>query len=93
MSKPDEFPADAWDAAAKWAHDLREWADHGNTLAVYRDHDENAFTDTIARAILAERERCAQCAEEVGKAYAEDEAGWLDCSETIAASIRKGTTP
>jgi hypothetical protein len=56
MVRPDGIPETVWTDAAKWAHDLREWAAHGNTMAVYGDHDEQAFTDTIARAILAERE-------------------------------------
>lgn len=89
--RPEDIPEDVWATAAKWAHDLREWADHGNTMATYADHDEYAFTDTIARAILAakleEREACVKAATDeitllLGDQFADTINGY------VAATIR-----
>lgn len=35
-----------------------------------------------------EREKCAKLALDVGQSYGEDEVGYFECSETIAATIR-----
>lgn len=35
-----------------------------------------------------EREKCVMVALDVGQSYGEDEVGYFECSETIAASIR-----
>lgn len=56
-------------------------------LYLTRNECANA-RDHILAAKLKEREACAIEADEIGKAYGEDETGWLDCSETIAKAIR-----
>lgn len=74
--KPEHIPDDIWEAAQ----------------AVARTIPDLDAEIKIAPALLAERlkerELCAIAADEIGKAYGEDETGWLDCSETIAKSIR-----
>jgi hypothetical protein len=57
---------------------------------IYAAHDGGDPIGYIVAAIQAERERAAAVAERIGQTYGEDETGWLDCSETIAASIRRG---
>ena len=69
MQRPADIPVSVWNDAPKWAHDLRDWAAHGNTMAVYDDHDEQAFADTIARAILAERDRAIEACEAQKSAF------------------------
>lgn len=76
--KPEGIPEDVWTKAGVAL---------GSSLML-----RPVVRARIARAILAERlkerELCAVAAEDIGKAYGEDETGWLDCSETIAKSIR-----
>ena len=78
--KPDGIPDDIWEAAK------------GVFALIVNDEGNGDDREHIARALLAERlkerELCAIAADEIGKAYGEDETGWLDCSETIAKSIR-----
>jgi hypothetical protein len=51
MVRPDGIPEDVWKAA---------WE------AIYTAHNEKAAVPAIARAILAERERCAKLVEAYG---------------------------
>lgn len=90
MSKPDDIPQDVWATAEKMASEYRRWVDHGNTLASLSDHAEAAMADSFARAILAERERCAKvCADEIEQAR---QLGphHIPVISGIAAAIRKG---
>ncbi|MDB5531538.1 MAG: hypothetical protein JWR51_4641 [Devosia sp.] len=48
-----------------------------------------AFLEHVARAILAERERCAKVAEEHGATVSNEPIGQA-CSRNIASSIRSG---
>lgn len=82
MAKPDDIPQDVWDAASEVVGTI-------DGLGYAKVH-----TDKIARAILAERERCAE--------IAETGAGWIgdyhrtpkaSMTGAIAAAIRKGPTP
>lgn len=80
--KPDDIPQDVWDAAsavyAQLTVDVGEWHDKVH----------------IARAILAERERCAKLAEREGVYPELNVAGggpeWYRHAQRIAAAIRKG---
>jgi len=58
--------------------------------------DDRGAIGVIARAILAERERCAKVAEEDLRSPMAKKAGhvpsWLARGRVIAAAIRKGTT-
>lgn len=87
MNRPDDIPPEVWKTAED-AFDLMlcNCIEASGTTEQLRI---DSITP-LARAILAERERAAQAAEGVGKSYGEDETGWLDCSETIAAAIRRG---
>ena len=51
-------------------------------------HDDDPQVQVIAAVRIAERERNAKCAEDIGESYGEDETGWFECSETIAQAIR-----
>lgn len=97
MSGASDIPADILATASKYAHDLREWAAHGNTMTVYHDNDEHAFADTIARAIMAERDRCAEVADGLTKARTPGMplfgAGMCNAADQIAIAIRAGSRP
>lgn len=56
--------------------------------------NSNASVETVARAILAERDRCARIAEEYRRAYGLDEKyrhGMDDTARDIATAIRGGS--
>jgi len=77
MTKPDDIPQDVLDVAHGIAMDLP-----ARIQAVNR-----AFAaSVIARAILAERERCALVAEAQGRRYSEPAVG-----HSIATTIRNGS--
>jgi len=86
------------DARASYANliniiaDIREKSGVGATpmLGELADAIEARIAAAEQRGAERERERCAKEAEEVGEAYGEDETGWFECSETIAAAIRRG---
>ncbi len=91
MSRPEDIPQDVWDVA------LRTWAE---MLTVDHDHNtELAAGDVeeIARAIFAERERCAKIAEKAfggpAHTYASENADIYRAQDSacyhIAALIRK----
>lgn len=61
MSKPDWCPQDVWGVAVRMQDELYNWTDEGD--APQQD------AETFARAILAERERCAA----VAKRWASDD--------------------
>lgn len=48
----------------------------------------NVITRLEAAAYNDGLEAGAKVADEIGKAYGEDETGWFDCSETVATAIR-----
>lgn len=73
MSKPDDIPQDVWTTAAKMAAEYDDWVAHGNTTASLSLHAIEAMADTIARAVMAERERCAKIAGHASKRYAADQ--------------------
>lgn len=56
-----EIPEDVMKAARECYADMLE------NVIIYDGWDENEFVQHIARAILAERERCAVIADEMGK--------------------------
>lgn len=63
MGKPDDIPEDVWVAANAEAGLYVEWLDAGNSTGSLSAHAVEGLTDSFARAILAERERCAKVAE------------------------------
>ena len=56
MSKPEDIPQDVWDAALVCIHDTVE--QHQSGIAI-NQHTLDVMILAVARAILAERERCA----------------------------------
>lgn len=56
------IPEDVKRDADKYAHDVAAWIDAGNTTGFLSAHAQAGLADTIARAIMAERERCAKVA-------------------------------
>lgn len=77
--KPDDIPQDEWDASE----------DHLRRYSYLL-----SSTEIVARAILAERERCAKLAEREGVYPELNVAGggpeWYRHAQRIAAAIRKG---
>lgn len=59
MTRPDDIPEDVWDRAADFAHEIGTHSGYGIHGDVVDHH--SAMT-ACARAILAERERCANIA-------------------------------
>ena len=57
MTKPDDIDHDAWDTGARMAGEYLSWLNAGNSTGHLSEHAVSAMTDTIARAIMAERER------------------------------------
>jgi len=51
------------------------------------DHDTHGTVQAFAAQRVAERKRCAFIANRIGRDYGEDEVGWSECAETIAAAI------
>lgn len=49
--------------------------------------DTHESVQSFAAHRLAERKRCAFVANRIGRDYGEDEVGWSECAETIAAAI------
>lgn len=86
MSKPDDIPADIWDACSELASQPR---------AIGEFFQKN-YIEPIARLVAAERERCAGIAEEdlrTAKAIEHVyKPTWFVRAEEIAAAIRKGKT-
>jgi len=64
-------------------------------IAAEHTHGIHAAAEIVQRAIdtakAQQREADAKVADDIGEAYGEDETGWLECSENIAAAIREGT--
>lgn len=83
MSKPVEIPQDVWDASEMLAMQFVEWLTPTPT-----DPDtEYVFAQSIARAIISEREACATI---VSTKAARLNPGWVKVSlESAAAAIRK----
>lgn len=75
--RPEDIPQDAWDAARAAYAGYGRAGEYDVTLAAY---------ELIARAILAERERCARVAEDYQYEH-------LVIRERFAALIRKGEPP
>ncbi len=74
-----EIPADVHVAALHEAEHYAQWLHAGNSTGSLSAHAILGLADTIARAILAERERClAICSERPTSV------------PTITAAIRKG---
>jgi hypothetical protein len=97
--KPDDIPQDVW-AAARAAQDEAVAFCLDNKLAVSEypfasGRAKEALDRSIARAIYAERERCAQLAEQdVRTATAIQQSyrpTWYVRALEIAAAIRKGS--
>ena len=90
--KPEDIPQDVWDTAE------RCW-----TFVMDETHGAPDEIEQIARAILAERERCAKVAEGTAAAAKACEAEnsetaiyhriYADIATGIAADIRNGTQP
>jgi len=59
---------------------LNGQADHASTIQAFARLEAAAYNDGL--------EAGAKVADEIGKAYGEDETGWFDCSETVATAIR-----
>lgn len=112
MTRPDDIPADVWEATAAHAKDRADWlvdavATSTQNPAFLRGEEEEdtwateaillngekAIRIAAARAILAERERCANVCDDFASqfpAYPEfDEQH--NCARSLAASIRAGT--
>lgn len=77
MSKPDGIPQDVWDAAREAT---------GGWMAAGESESNAALVQSVGRAIVAERERCAKIAD----AYAYGGSGSFNAPIEIAAAIRKG---
>ncbi len=83
MTRPDDIPADIWDAADALATRVRD---------AYLDDDDLVLgrpREIAARALIAERERCAAVATGeittlLGAEFADTITGY------VAAAIRKG---
>lgn len=85
MGKPDDIPQDVWDATDKPAFRVALDVVAGQKWDI---------RPTIARAILAERERCAKVAEATRADETDDDpwsSGWRVACNNIAAAIRKGS--
>lgn len=86
MSKPSDIPQDVWDLAR------RIWAE---MLTVNHDAPQkHSFNDCdeIARAILAERERCAKIAYEAANEVADDSQFAAGVLLSVNAVILHGVT-
>jgi hypothetical protein len=68
------------------ANELFEWLADGHYLQA---------ADRTAQGREMVLEEAAKKAESIGEQYGEDETGWFECSETVAAAIRalKEPTP
>lgn len=67
MAKPDEIPQDVWDAAYEemitaGARYFNEYYEPGEPGELYENGLVTVIAPFVARAILAERERCAKVA-------------------------------
>ncbi len=85
MSKLDDIPQDVWDKAWK----AMGYAKEPRTLTPIHRAGE------VARAIMAERERCAVEADVLHALQFEDadyREGFFDAATMIAAAIRKGAS-
>jgi hypothetical protein len=85
VTKPDDIPQDVWDVARK---------ETGGWMAAGESESNDALVKSVARAILAERERCAVVAyaEAVKHCSARDGQTLIGhpVGHSIAAAIRKG---
>ena len=84
MSKPTDIPQDVWDEAE------RTWRS-----VIHRDANNYSICTFIARAILAERERCAMKAIDPEKTYGTSRGieylnGYIEGRSAAAAAIRRG---
>jgi hypothetical protein len=90
MTKPDDIPQDIWgkaDAVGEAIHGRHErgWV----AWPLITDSGTDGPQKIVARALLAERERCAKTVEARADLYGDN--GKLICRE-IASSIRAGET-
>lgn len=63
MTKPDDIPQDAWDAAREAMNA------HYHVTSARNQSEWDAYIYVAARAVLVERERCAQIADDHAKAW------------------------
>lgn len=91
MIRPDDVPDDVWQKAVDWLT-IPEADRVGNTLGYFLAPYEIKGCTIIARAILAERERCAKVAETAGPQHYYNqhgqERGVSEIEGFIARSIR-----
>lgn len=94
MSKPDDIADDVWEDAKQWAHDATEPARRGEFV-------QDGWVIAIARALLSERTKAAEIAEnwegpEILMPFASKEhnegaaMGMYEAAERISQAIRKG---
>ncbi len=94
MSKPDDIAQDVWDAADSITDYIsNELAASIMGTSPPPTDEDGLIKPAIARAIMAERERCAQAADTYFMRWENDgSAYWLERrmhSEEIASTIRK----
>ncbi len=86
----NEIPEDVKATGARMAVEYRQWLDAGNSTGSLSDHATDAMADSIARAIMAERERCAKIVDNEANEIALDEqftaSVLLDVHEAILAT-------
>lgn len=81
--KPDDIPADIWSAARDLAAQYHKWMD-------VQPEDDHVLPQSIARAILAERERCAGVARRRADLRNADKVRYA--ASIIATEILQGDT-
>jgi hypothetical protein len=87
MSKPDDIPQDVWDAAINAASAAVREDDPGFYIT---KRATDVLMEASARAILAERERCAVIADTAaGDASWQDSTDWALIADKIADAIRE----
>jgi hypothetical protein len=85
-AKPDDIPADVWEAAWIAANNIpADYTYDGQSDGVAEMQEG---CEVIARATLAERERCAKVADDHARAWG---LAMGSGATEIAAAIRKGT--
>ena len=88
MSRPDDIPQDVWDAANRISEEV------GSAILGRKAPQEDLDLPVIvARAIMAERERCAALVERQTTAQPQrnTKSMWIaSIGKSLAAAIRKG---
>lgn len=89
MNRPYDIPEDVWDRAADFAHEIGTHSGYG----IYGDVvDHQSAMTAVARAILAERERCAQrVLSYAGEAGEQNDPPEIRHLSAIVRAIRVGT--